>query len=67
MFFVKVIREKQINVFTADDFEIYADKVKIYRTMLEDTLEVPLGENDYIYIMDAQGNTLDSLAPKQNE
>ncbi len=65
MNFVKVIGNKYINVFTADNFEIYVGKIKLHRTMADDrTLEVPLEKDDIVYIMDAQGNTIDSLSPR---
>jgi len=65
MLFVKVVGNEHINVFTADNFEIYVSCVKIYRTMVDapgSPLEVPLEEDDIVYIMDAQGNTVDSLS-----
>lgn len=68
MFFVKVIGDKHINVFTADNFEIYVGKVKLHRTMADDrTLEVPLEKDDIVYIMDCNGNTIDSLSPRLEE
>ena len=63
MFFVKVVGNEHINVFTADNFEIYVGKIKLHRTMVGDILEVPLNKDDIVYIMDCQGNTLDSLSP----
>lgn len=66
MFFVKVIGNKHINVFTADNFEIYVGKIKLYRTMVGE-LEVPLEKDDIVYIMDASGNTIDSLSPRLEE
>lgn len=69
MFFVKVVGNKHINVFTADNFEIYVGNIKLHRTMVGpgDVLEVPLEKDDIVYIMDGQGNTLDSLSPLLDE
>ena len=67
MFFVKVIGNEHINVFTADNFEIYVGKIKLHRTMVGDILEIPLNRDDIVYIMDGQGNTLDSLSPLLDE
>ena len=64
MLFVKVVGDKHINVFTADNFEIYVGNIKIYRTMVGDPLEVPLEKDDIVYIMDHNGETIDSLSPR---
>ncbi len=63
MFFVKVVGNEHINVFTADNFEIYVGKIKLHRTMVGDILEVPLNKDDIVYIMDCLWNTLDIFSP----
>ena len=67
MLFVKVVGKKHINVFTTDDFEIYVGKIKLYRNLPGDPLEVPLDKEDIVYIMDNYGETIDSLSPRLEE
>ncbi len=64
MLFVKVVGNENINVFTADNFEIYVSKIVIHRTMISTPLEVPLEKEDIVYIMDCNGDTIDSLSPR---
>ena len=66
MFIIKVVGDEHINLFSADNFEIYVGKIKLHRTMVGDILEVPLEKNDIIYVMDDEGNTVDSLSPRLN-
>ncbi len=66
MFLIKIVGEKNINVFTATNFEVYVGFVRLFRNN-ESILEIPLEENDIIYIMDANGNTIDSFSPRLDD
>ena len=63
MYSIKVVGSKHINVFTTNDFEVYVGFVRLLRHNA-DTLEIPLEEDDIIYVMDASGNTIDSFSPR---
>ena len=65
MYLVKIVGDKHINVFTANDFEVYISCAKLYRHNAS-LLEIPLEEDDIVYIMDANGDTVDSFSPRLN-
>ena len=66
MFLIKVVGEKHINAFSTDNYEIYVGSVKLLRNGWSQ-LDIPLEEDDIIYIMDVHGNTIDSLSPRLEE
>lgn len=66
MYLIKIVGDKHINSFSTDTFEIYVGFVRLIRNNCSQ-LEIPLEENDIIYVMDGSGNTIDSFSPKLDE
>ena len=66
MYLIKIVGDKHINSFSTDNYEIYVGCVKLLRNSANQ-LDIPLKENDIVYVMDAAGNTIDSFTPRLEE
>ena len=66
MFIIKIIGNKHINSFSANNFEVYVGFIRLFRSNAT-ILEIPLEEDDIIYIMDEKGDTVDSFSPRLDE
>jgi hypothetical protein len=64
MYIIKVEKsseDKNVEgVLSGDYFELYPDKLKMYRSVIEFT-EHTVKKGNVVYIMDCEGNTLDKV------